>query len=52
MAIHPLCDKCGEALTEFGAIVLSPPNENGTVQKFHLCKECYAVIAKDLKPTG
>lgn len=41
MAIAPKCDSCGQELTEFGAIVLSPPNTENQVRKFHLCKGCY-----------
>lgn len=44
MAIKPVCDQCGEELQDFGAIVLSPPDEQGRVQKFHLCKVCYAKL--------
>jgi uncharacterized protein with PIN domain len=48
MSIKPKCDKCGEELTEFGAILLSPPNENSEVKKFHICVECYKIIESDL----
>lgn len=44
MAIKPVCDKCGKELTEFGAILLSPPNQDSEVKKFHLCKVCYQEI--------
>lgn len=37
MAIKPVCDKCGKELTEFGAILFSPPDSNNTVKKFHIC---------------
>jgi len=49
MAIKPTCDKCGMELAEFGAILLSPPDEKNMVRKFHLCKECYGEISNDLK---
>jgi hypothetical protein len=39
--IKPTCDICKKELEEFGAILLSPPNESGMVKKFHICKECY-----------
>jgi hypothetical protein len=48
MAIKPKCDKCGKELTDFGGILLSPPKGN-TVKKFHLCKNCYREIYRDLK---
>lgn len=44
MAINPTCDKCGIELSEFGGILLSPPNEKGLVKKFHLCVKCYLAI--------
>lgn len=47
MAIKPLCDKCKKELHEFGGILLSPPDEKGKVQKFHLCVECYEGIKKE-----
>lgn len=48
MAIQPKCDKCGEELTEFGGILLSPPNDQGDVKKFHLCSQCYQAFANEL----
>lgn len=42
MAIAPKCDKCGQELTEFGALLFSPPNENSEVKKLHVCQACYA----------
>jgi len=44
MAITPKCDKCGMELDEFGAILLSPPNDNSEVEKLHICKNCYEEI--------
>jgi hypothetical protein len=35
---------CGKELEELGGILLSPPNENGFVRKWHLCKPCYEKI--------
>jgi len=49
MAIAPTCDKCGNELTDFGGILLSPPDQDSRVIKFHLCKSCYAEIAATLK---
>ena len=46
--IKPLCDKCGNELTEFGGILLSPPNTNNMVVKYHLCVDCYNQIASEL----
>jgi hypothetical protein len=28
-------------LQEYGAILLSPPKKDNTVEKFHLCRLCY-----------
>jgi len=39
--IEPKCDICGKELEEFGAILLSPPDEQEKVKKNHICKECY-----------
>ncbi len=44
MAIQPKCDKCKKELKEFGAILLSPPDDNDLVKKFHLCRECYTQV--------
>ncbi len=49
MSISPKCDKCQKELKDFGAIVLSPPDSNSAVIKYHLCKNCYKEIAKVLK---
>jgi hypothetical protein len=45
MAIQPTCDKCGNELTEFGGILLSPPSEQNQVTKYHLCIDCYQQLA-------
>ena len=39
--INPICDFCKEELEDFGGLLFSPPNENGFVKKFHICKDCY-----------
>ncbi len=44
MAIRPKCDKCGKELEEFGGILLSPPDQNNSVKKYHLCRKCYDEI--------
>ncbi len=49
MAIKPVCDKCKTELSEFGAILFSPPNDENCVKKFHICKECYNKIKEDWK---
>lgn len=48
MAIKPVCDMCGNELIEFGAILLSLPNDISEVKKFHICKPCYEKISEDL----
>ncbi len=48
MSLHPICDKCKKGLTEFGGILLSPPDNKNTVKKFHLCTECYSKIEKEI----
>lgn len=44
MAIKPKCDKCKKELEDYGAILLSPPDDEEKVKKYHLCKECYKKI--------
>lgn len=46
MAITPTCDKCNNELRDYGAILLSPPSEVATVDKFHICPDCYKEILK------
>lgn len=41
MAINPICDKCQKELTSYGGILLSPPDSEGKVKKYHLCTGCY-----------
>lgn len=48
MSIKPHCDKCKEELDEFGGILLSPPDEDNEVKKYHICKECFEGLEKDL----
>ncbi len=48
MAISPLCDKCKQELEDYGAILLSPPDDKQMVRKFHLCKKCYETLAADI----
>lgn len=40
MSISPSCNSCQQELTEPGALVFSPPDENITT-KFHLCVSCW-----------
>jgi len=49
MSIKPICDKCKKELTTFGGILFSPPNEEGMVRKWHICKPCYELMEKELK---
>ncbi|HLP80116.1 MAG TPA: hypothetical protein VK158_05755 [Acidobacteriota bacterium] len=48
MAITPVCDKCKKELVDYGALFFSPPIHN-TVKKYHICKACYEILAKDLR---
>ena len=41
MSVKPMCVFCGQELLEFGAILLSPPNKEGLVEKWHICTLCY-----------
>lgn len=49
MAIRPVCDKCNKELTEFGAILFSPPNSDSMVKKFHVCVSCYHEIVEEFE---
>ena len=49
MSIKPICDACKKELVEFGAILLSPPDQQRKVIKFHICKDCYQKLVKDYK---
>lgn len=49
MAIKPICDICKKELSKFGAILLSPPDEQNFVKKFHICNECYSKLEGQLK---
>jgi len=44
-----MCDKCNKELTEFGAILFSPPNKKNGVKKYHLCVKCCKEIIKTFK---
>ncbi len=46
MSIKPTCDKCKNELDDFGGILLSPPDIDCKVNKYHLCKKCYEEIKK------
>ena len=49
MAIKPVCDKCKKELNDFGAILFSPPNKENLAKKFHICKDCYEELKKELE---
>lgn len=46
------CDRCAADLTKPGALVFSPPGENGhAVDKYHLCVACWADILRAIVPS-
>lgn len=47
--IKPICDICKKELTEYGALVFSPPDKSNKVTKNHVCKKCYNKIKKEYK---
>lgn len=49
MAIRPVCDRCGLELTEFGALLFSPPSPDNEVHKYHICVDCYVIITKEFE---
>jgi hypothetical protein len=44
MSLKPICDSCELELTDYGAILLSPPDIESQVTKFHICKKCYRAL--------
>ena len=46
--IDPKCNMCGEELNEYGAILLSPLDNENRVVKFHICKNCYNKLAEQI----
>jgi len=46
MSIKPNCDKCKKELTDYGGILLSPPDNNRKVIKYHLCSDCCQQMEK------
>jgi predicted Zn-dependent protease len=48
MSIKPICNKCKKELQTYGGLIFSPPVENWMVKKWHICKECYAKLEKEL----
>ena len=43
------CERCGKPLQKPGALLFSPPRGD-RVRKHHICRECYAAMAKQLRP--
>ena len=40
------CDICGRDLAAPGALVFSPPTDDGwLVEKFHVCADCWPTVA-------
>ena len=46
--IKPICDMCKKELDDFGALLFSPPERDGKVEKKHICKKCYENIENKL----
>lgn len=44
MAVKPICDICDLEMDEFGAILLSPPDNDDFVHKYHICIYCYKLL--------
>lgn len=43
--IYPCCDKCKKELETFGGLVFSPPHSShNTVNKYHVCRDCFAKL--------
>lgn len=35
------CSHCSEELENAGALLFSPPRNDGSVEKFHICRNCW-----------
>jgi len=46
--IKPKCDICKKELDNFGGLIFSPPNVDGKVDKFHVCKDCFEKLKEEL----
>ena len=44
-----ICDKCLEILRDYGALVFSPPDDDGKTDKLHICKSCWEKLEKEIK---
>lgn len=42
--IAPICNVCQEELSDYGALILSPPDIKSFVRKYHIYKPCYEKI--------
>jgi hypothetical protein len=47
--IKPTCSRCGNELSDFGAILFGPPDRNARAKKMHLCKGCYREVLRLIK---
>lgn len=43
-SLHVTCNRCGHAITEFGALVFSPPLPDGRPEKWHICVDCWPAV--------
>lgn len=41
MAINISCARCGKELGKPGALIFSPPDQYGVVDKYHICTTCW-----------
>lgn len=41
MSIKINCRLCNRGLKELGGLIFSPPDEEGRVYKYHICKKCF-----------
>lgn len=51
MAVKVKCEICKRELDQPGAIVISPPDEDGVVQHHNVCKDCYEGYSKEESDT-
>ena len=47
MSLEIRCSSCNRRLFMPGALVFSPPDEDGMCIKYHLCEDCWYPFMRD-----
>ena len=43
------CVKCKKELDEQGGLLFSPPHTFGSIEKHHLCVDCYWLVREEIE---